>query len=115
MADANLSLNFSAKWALSGIIIGIFAFWFNYTFVPISLPGYELLAGPAMVALSLISEETPFWPKMVVFLTGQYIGYFFIIFTIRHFLFGEISSSLNTNHTDNHTVSHTDKNDDEYS
>lgn len=94
--ESNISLNFAAKWAFSGVIIGVFAFWFNYTFVPVSLPGYEILAGPAMIALSLISEETPFWPKMAMFLTGQYLGYFFVIFAIRQIVFGK-KSDVETN------------------
>ncbi len=46
--------------------------------VPILLPGYEVLVAPAMFTLSFFSEETYFTPKMILFLFGQFIGYFLI-------------------------------------
>ncbi|MDO6445294.1 hypothetical protein Q4493_05835 [Colwellia sp. 1_MG-2023] len=50
---------------------------------PISLPGYELLAWPAMFGLQFFSEETAFWPKLIIFNTSQYLVYFSVIFTVR--------------------------------
>ncbi len=73
-------VKFSAKWAWTGVVLGLLAFIYNYTMVPMSLPGYEIIAAPAMFALSFFSEETPFWPKLSIFLLGQYIVYFIIIF-----------------------------------
>ena len=75
-------LRFSAKWGLLGMALGLLAFWFNYFFVPISLPGYELIAAPAMWAMSFFSEETPFTPKMIIFMAGQYLGYFSVCWLI---------------------------------
>lgn len=63
---------------VGGILIGVAAFLFNYYFAPLSLPGYELLASPAMLLLSFFSEETAFKPKMVLFLAGQFAGYFML-------------------------------------
>ena len=79
MSDFKLSL----LWAISGIFIALFAFIFNYNFAPVSLPAYEFFAGPAMLALLLFSEETPFWPKLGIFVFGQYIIYFLVIFVVR--------------------------------
>lgn len=76
-------LNFSLKWAFSGVAIGLVAFIYNYTMAPISLAGYELLAWPAMFGLQFFSEETAFWPKFVIFNTSQYLIYFCLIFTFR--------------------------------
>jgi len=72
-------IKFASTWAFSGVILGFLAFVFNYTMAPISLPGYELIAAPAMFALSFFSEETAFWPKFLIFHSGQYIAYFFVI------------------------------------
>lgn len=63
-----------------GMLIGVLAFTFNYTMVPISLPGYEFLLAPAMFALGFFSEETYFTPKMIILLLGQFIGYFILAF-----------------------------------
>jgi len=79
-------LTFALRWAISGVAIGLFAFSFNYWMVPVSLPGYEILAAPAMLALQFFSEETPFWPKLTIFLTGQYLGYLALIFALRKLL-----------------------------
>ena len=76
-------LKFSLLWALTGFFLALFAFVFNYNLHPVNLPGYEFLAGPAMLALLPFSEETPFWPKLGIFLIGQYLFYFALIFTIR--------------------------------
>ena len=74
---------FSTIWGLAGMLIGLCAFWFNYNMVPISLPGYEVLAAPAMFALSFFSKETDFMPKMVIFFYGQFIGYFCFAYIFR--------------------------------
>ena len=72
----------SSLWGMVGIVIGICAFIFNYTMVPVSLPGYEYLAAPAMYALSFFSEETNFVPKMIIFLSGQYVGYSCFVYLV---------------------------------
>ncbi len=59
-----------------GMVIGLFAFTFNYHMTDMSLPGYRVIAAPAMFMLSFFSEETDFVAKMVLFLSGQFIGYF---------------------------------------
>ncbi len=82
----SFELKSSLLWALLGVVIGIIAFGYNYTFVPASMPGYELLTVPARFALSFFSEETAFWPKMMIFLSGQYLGYFLVIFIGRKLL-----------------------------
>lgn len=76
-------LKFSLRWALIGLFVALFAFVFNYNMHPINLPGYEILAGPAMLALMPFSEETPFWPKLGIFLIGQYLFYVAAIFAIK--------------------------------
>jgi hypothetical protein len=63
---------------VGGILIGACAFLFNYYLAPLSLPGYELLVAPAMLLLSFFSEETAFKAKMVLFLAGQFAGYFML-------------------------------------
>ncbi|GAA6204953.1 hypothetical protein [Thalassotalea sp. SU-HH00458] len=82
----NKDLKFSLKWAFSGVVIGLIAFIYNYTMAPISLPGYEILAWPAMFGLQFFSEETAFWPKFIIFITSQYLAYFLMIFTFRKIL-----------------------------
>ena len=74
---------FSCVWGFVGIVVGLLAFGFNYLMVPASLPGYEILAAPAMLALSFFSEETYFTPKMIIFLVGQFIGYFCLAYLYR--------------------------------
>lgn len=71
---------FATICGLVGMVIGLCAFFFNYYMVPIALPGYEILVAPAMFALSFFSEETYFTEKMILFLSGQFIGYFVIGF-----------------------------------
>ena len=90
-------LKFAALWALAGVVIGLFAFTYNYTMVPISLPGYDFFAGPAMLALSFFSEETSFEGKLIIFLFGQYLGYFLAILVVR-----KIIMSLKLNKNKNH-------------
>ncbi|QBG37860.1 hypothetical protein EMK97_16215 [Litorilituus sediminis] len=67
--------------AVFGMLIGIAAFMFNYYLIPVTLPGYEILLAPAMLALSFFSEETYFTPKMIILLSGQFVGYFIVAFT----------------------------------
>lgn len=74
---------FAAIGGLVGVMIGLGAFFFNYHMVPISLPGYEILAAPAMFVLSFFSEETYFTEKMILFLFGQFGGYFLICYLAR--------------------------------
>jgi hypothetical protein len=76
-------LKYALLWAITGVVIGLFAFAFNYTLAPVSLPGYEIFAGPAMLALSFFSEETNFWHKMLIFILGQYVVYFLFIFAVK--------------------------------
>ena len=71
-----VDVKFAIKWGFFGLLLAAFAFVFNNTFAPTSLPGYEILAAPAMFAVSFFSEETPFWPKLIIFLAGQFLVYF---------------------------------------
>jgi len=71
-----LNYKLSSKVGFIGIVIGLCAFLFNYYIVTVSLPGYAILVAPAMFMLSFFSEETYFAPKMILFLSGQFIGYF---------------------------------------
>jgi len=73
-----LNFRLSSIWGLVGVAVGLCAFLFNYFMTPVSLPGYELFVAPAMLTLSFFSEETYFAPKMILFLFGQFIGYFMI-------------------------------------
>jgi len=75
-----LTLNFrrSTQWGFIGVCIGLCAFVFNYYLVPLSLPGYAIFVAPAIFTLSFFSEEIYFIPKMILFLFGQFIGYFLI-------------------------------------
>lgn len=70
-------------WGFVGIVIGICAFLFNYNMVPVSLLSYALFTAPAMFMLSFFSEETYFIPKMILFLTGQFIGYFTLAIIVQ--------------------------------
>lgn len=74
---------FATKWAVIGLCLAVAAFLFNYFMSPTHLFGYEVITAPAMFALSFFSEETAFTPKMVIFLTGQFIGYFGIAWFYR--------------------------------
>ena len=74
-----LNYKISSIWGLIGVVIGLCSFLFNYYMVPLSLPGYEIFVAPAMFVLSFFSEETYFVPKMILFLFGQFIGYFLIV------------------------------------
>ncbi len=67
---------FSIIWGGVGIVIGVVAFIFNYHMVLVSMPGYEVLVAPAMFTMSFFNEETYFTPKMILFLSGQFLGYF---------------------------------------
>jgi hypothetical protein len=73
-----LNYKFSSIFGAIGVVIGLCSFLFNYFMVPVSLPGYRILAAPAMFILSFFSEETDFAPKMILFLSGQFLGYFLI-------------------------------------
>ncbi|GAA5136019.1 hypothetical protein [Thalassotalea piscium] len=70
-------------WGVIGVVIGICAFTFNYYMVSVSLPGYKFLVAPAIFVLSFFSEETDFTPKMVLFLSGQFIGYLSVAYIYR--------------------------------
>ncbi|WP_286267245.1 hypothetical protein [Thalassotalea atypica] len=76
-------VQFALRWAVIGLVLALSAFIFNFTMYPASLPAYELIAGPAMLALMPFSEETPFWPKLAIFLIGQYLFYVLVIFVFR--------------------------------
>ena len=61
--------------AIAGVAIGLIAFIVNYNFIEFTFPGYQVITVPARFALSFFSEETAFWPKMVIFILGQFVGY----------------------------------------
>ena len=61
--------------AIAGVAIGLIAFIVNYNFIEFTFPGYQVITLPARFALSFFSEETAFWPKMVIFILGQFVGY----------------------------------------
>lgn len=61
--------------AIAGVAIGLIAFIVNYNFIELTFPGYQVITVPARFALSFFSEETAFWPKMVIFILGQFVGY----------------------------------------
>lgn len=69
-------------WSLSGVFIGLLAFSLQYFFIEFTFPAYSVLVAPAIFALSFFSEETAFVPKMIIFLTGQYLGYLILILSI---------------------------------
>lgn len=69
-----------------GVIIGIVAFTYQYYLVHSSFFGYKWLTAPARLSLSFFSEETAFWPKMLIFLIGQYVGYLTIIWFLKWFI-----------------------------
>jgi hypothetical protein len=73
-----LNFKLSSIWGFAGMAIGLCAFLFNYYMVPISLPGYKVLVSPAIFTLRFFSEETYFAPKMILFLSGQFVGYFLL-------------------------------------
>lgn len=62
--------------AVAGVVIGLIAFIVNYNFIESTFPGYHVITLPARFALSFFSEETAFLPKMVIFILGQFVGYF---------------------------------------
>ncbi len=59
---------------LAAALYGVLAWWFNYHNVPELFPGYQVLALPGMLMLGLFSEELPFAPQAVLFLTGQFMA-----------------------------------------
>lgn len=61
--------------AIAGVAIGLIAFIVNYNFIEFTFPGYQVITLSARFALSFFSEETAFWPKMVIFILGQFVGY----------------------------------------
>lgn len=61
--------------AIAGVAIGLIAFIVNYNFIEFTFPGYQVITVPARFALSFFSEETAFWPKMAIFILGQFVGY----------------------------------------
>jgi hypothetical protein len=67
---------FSTYIGMLGIFIGLCAFSFNYHMTTLSFPGYTLFMAPAIFSLSFFSEETAFSPKMILFISGQFLGYF---------------------------------------
>ena len=85
---------FSTIWGVAGMLIGLCAFLFNYNMVPICLPGYEVLAAPAMFALSFFSKETDFTPKLVIFFYGQFVGYFCFAYLFRKVKKLDVRSTL---------------------
>lgn len=64
--------------AIIGVVIGLIAFIVNYNFIDFTFPGYQIITAPARFALSSFSEETAFWPKMAIFIVGQFLGYFIL-------------------------------------
>ena len=66
-----------------GVILGLCAFLFNYHIISLSFPGYRYFVTPAIFFLSFFSEETAFIPKMILFITGQFAGYFCIAYVFR--------------------------------
>jgi len=63
-----------------GVILGICAFLFNYHFISLSFPGYTFFVSPAIFMLSFFTEETAFTPKMILFISGQFLGYFILAY-----------------------------------
>jgi len=66
-----------------GVVVGLCAFLFNYHNISLSFPGYRLFVAPAIFLLSFFSEETDFIPKMILFISGQFTGYFFVAYLCR--------------------------------
>lgn len=85
-----LDIKFALRYGWIGVVIALIAFTYNYTMVPHALPGYSILVAPAMLALQLISEETAFWPKITVFLMGQYAFCVILLFILRKIIKHEI-------------------------
>ncbi|WP_371379354.1 hypothetical protein [Thalassotalea aquiviva] len=75
-----------------GVLFGFFAHLFNYNLAPLLVPGYEFFAAPGMFVLSFFSEEAPFKLKFLLFLSGQFLGYFCLSFAY---------SMLKQKHADN--------------
>ena len=73
----------STIWGIVGIVLGLIVFLFNYNLAPTSFPGSRIVTAPAIFALSFFSEETAFTPKLILYLMGQFIGYFTIAFAAR--------------------------------
>lgn len=71
-------IKYSLLTAVTGVVIGLIAFIVNYNFIEFTFPGYQVITVPARFALSFFSEETAFWPKMVIFILGQFVGYFIL-------------------------------------
>lgn len=67
------------------VLYGLVAHFYNFNFAPSLLIGYEFLALPGMFLLTFFSEETPLKPKLLLFLLGQFNGYFLFFFILTHF------------------------------
>ncbi|WP_448566897.1 hypothetical protein [Thalassotalea ganghwensis] len=65
-----------------GVCIAIIAFTYNYHYHHSNFIGYQVIVAPAILMLSFFTEEINFVPKMVLFLTGQFLGYFIVAYTI---------------------------------
>ncbi|MFT5294274.1 MAG: hypothetical protein ACI9YH_000280 [Colwellia sp.] len=74
---------FASSIGVFGVIVGLCAFLFNYHIISLSFPGYRLFVAPAIFLLSFFSEETDFIPKMILFISGQFLGYFTLAYFFR--------------------------------
>ncbi|OKY25732.1 MULTISPECIES: hypothetical protein [Thalassotalea] len=58
-----------------GIIIALLFHLIHFYFVDLSLFGYRVLLAPGMFVLSLFTEELSYKIKMLLMLSGQFMGY----------------------------------------
>ncbi|WP_068545141.1 hypothetical protein [Thalassotalea crassostreae] len=77
------NINKIALWAIIGPIIGATTIFLSYWVFHQPIIGYKLLVGPGILAANLFSEEINFWPKITIMLTGQYIAYLLVFWTVN--------------------------------
>jgi len=75
-----------------GVTLGLCAFLFNYYIISLSFPGYTFFVAPAIFMLSFFTEETAFTPKMILFMSGQFLGYFTLAYVFS-IIFGLANKS----------------------
>ncbi|WP_286232643.1 hypothetical protein [Thalassotalea sediminis] len=83
---------FATLFGLFGLVLAVLAHTIHFYFADITMPGYSVFMAPGMLLLSFFTEELSYKVKMILLLSGQFIGYAVIsafIAVIRRKLFSE--------------------------
>jgi hypothetical protein len=74
---------FATTFGALGLVLGLIIHLIHFHWLSMTVPGYELWTAPGKMLLRFFSEETPYRPKLIIFLIGQFIGYFFVFYVYR--------------------------------